>query len=49
MRVIDVAHRIEPADASTQSWSIIVPGVAAAEEAVSHFNEQTVRSPIHQS
>jgi imidazoleglycerol phosphate synthase glutamine amidotransferase subunit HisH len=49
VRVIDVARRIEPTDASMQSWSIIVPGVAAAEAAVTEFNEQTVRSPIHKA
>ena len=43
--VTDVAQRIEPSDMSDQSWSIIVPGLAAAEEAVDQFCEQTVRTP----
>lgn len=43
MRVVDVAQRIETSDASDQSWSIIVPGLASA-EAVHRLCEQSVRT-----
>lgn len=44
MYVTDVAQRVESSDASNQSWSVIVPGLASI-EAVHKFNEQTVRTP----
>ena len=43
MHVMDVAQRIEPSDATDQSWSIIVPGAASA-EAVHRICEQSVRT-----
>ncbi len=43
MHVIDVAQRIESSDASDQSWSIIVAGLASA-EAVHRLCEQSVRT-----
>ena len=46
MQVMDVAQRIEPSDASDQSWSIIVPGLASA-EAVRILCEESVRIPSH--
>ena len=44
MHVMDVAQRIEPSDASDQSWSIIISGSASA-EAVQILCEQSVRTP----
>ena len=43
MHVTDVAQRVEPSDASDRSWSIIIPGLASGEAAVTRFCEQTVR------
>ena len=43
MHVMEVAKRIESSDASDQSWSIIVPGLASA-EVVHRLCEQSVRT-----
>ena len=43
MHVMDVAQRIEPSDATDQSWSIIVPGSASA-EAVRKLCKESVRT-----
>ena len=46
MHVIDVAQRIEPSDASDESWSTIIAGLASA-EAVHRLCEQSVRTPSY--
>ena len=43
MHVMDVAQRIEPSEASDQSWSFIIPGTASA-EAVTRLCEESVRT-----